>query len=152
MALTTPKHRATLWVLANITWVAVAPAAALYYEPQQRGGAYPVDADSIGLPIVGIAIWVIVLLLPLNFACWFLLRRYPGRVSLDASGKGLGTGKQLVGVIGVIFAISCGAAAIWALTEDAGEVTPVFLAWSYIVLAIRATYLAATREPNTSLL
>lgn len=151
MLLGTPKHRATLWILANAAWIAASPAAALYFDRQLRKGAYPVDADSIGLPIMGIAVWVIVLLLPLNFAWWFLLRRYPGRVSLGTSGKGLGTGKRLFGVVGLIFAISCAAAAIWAPTEDAREVTPVFFAWSYITLAIRAAYLAATREPNTPL-
>jgi hypothetical protein len=73
MPLGTPKHRATLWVFANAAWIAVSPAAALYFARQQRNGAYPVDADSIGLPIMGIAVWVIVLLLPLNFVWWFLL-------------------------------------------------------------------------------
>jgi hypothetical protein len=73
MPLGTPKHRATLWVFANAAWIAVSPAAALYFDRQQRNGAYPVDADSIGLPIMGIAVWVIVLLLPLNFVWWFLL-------------------------------------------------------------------------------
>jgi hypothetical protein len=151
MPLGTPRHRATLWILANTAWIALSPAVALYFDRQQRKGAYPVDADSIGLPIMGIAVWVIVLLLPLNLGWWFLLRRYPGRVSLGTSGKGLGTAKRLIGVLGLIVAISCAAAAIWALTEDAGEVTPVFFTWSYITLAIRAAYLAAIREPNTSL-
>jgi hypothetical protein len=106
-----------------------------------------VDADSIGLPIMGIAVWVIVLLLPLNFVWWFLLRRYPGRVSLRTSGKGLGSGKRLIGVVGLIFAISCSVAAVWALREDAGGASPVFFTWSYITLAMRA----AISEPNTSL-
>jgi hypothetical protein len=57
MPLGTPKHRATLWVFANAAWIAVSPAAALYFDRQQRNGAYPVDADSIGLPIMGIAVW-----------------------------------------------------------------------------------------------
>jgi hypothetical protein len=151
MPLTTPRHRATLWVLANAAWIAVSPAAALYFGRQQRNGTYPINADSIGLPIMGIAVWVIILLLPLNFAWWFLLRSYPGRVSLRTSGKGLGTGKRLIGVVGLIFAVSCSAAAVWALREDAGEVSPVFFTWSYITLAMRAAYLAAIREPNTSL-
>ena len=146
MPLGTPKHRATLWVFANVAWIAVSPAAALYFDRQQRNGAYPVDADSIGLPIMGIAVWVIVLLLPLNFVWWFLLRRYPGRVSLRTSGKGLGSGKRLIGVVGLIFAISCSAAAVWALREDAGEVSPVFFTWAYITLAMRAAYLAVIRE------
>jgi len=151
MRLTTPKHRATLWVLANVAWIAVAPAAALYYDRQLRHGAYPVNADSIGLPIVGIAMWVVVLLLPLNFVWWFLTRRYPGRVSLRTSGKGLRSGQRLIGVVGLIFAVSCVAAAVSALAEDAGEVTPVFFLWSYITLAMRAAFFAALCEPKASL-
>jgi hypothetical protein len=48
MPLGTPKHRATLWVFANAAWIAVSPAAVLYFDRQQRNRAYPVDADSIG--------------------------------------------------------------------------------------------------------
>src|SRR6266446_7022169 len=113
MPLGTPKHRATLWVLANAAWIAVSPAAALYFDRQQRN------------------------------------RGYPGRVSLRTSGKGLGSGKRLIGVVGLIFAISCSVAAVWALREDAGEASPVFFTWSYITLAMRAAYLAAISEPNT---
>lgn len=151
MTLTTPRHRATLWILANAAWIAVSPASALYFERQLRKGVYPVDADSIGFPIMGIAAWVVVLLLPVNFACWFLLRRYPGRVSLRTSGTGLRTGRQIVGVIGLLFAIASAAAAIWALREDAGEISPVFFIWSYITLGMRAAYLGASRQPNSSL-
>jgi hypothetical protein len=149
MPLGTPKNRATLWVFANVGWIAVAPAAALYFERQQRNGAYPVDADSIGLPIMGIAVWVLALLVPLNFTWWFLLRRYPGRVSLRTSGKGLRTGKRLIALAGLIFAIWCSAAAVLALREDAGEVSPVLFTWSYVALAMRAAYLASICEPNT---
>ncbi len=146
--ITTSKHRATLWVLANVSWIAVSPAAALYFDRQQRNGAYPVEADSIGLPIMGIAVWVIVLLLPLNLVWWFLLRQYPGRVLLRTSGKGSRSGQHLIGVLGLIFAVSCAAAVVWALADDAAEITPVFFTWSYIALAMRAAYLGAGHEPN----
>jgi hypothetical protein len=102
MLLTTPKYRATLWVLANAAWISISPAAALYFERQLRSGAYPMHADSIGLPIIGIAFWVILFLIPLNFAWWLLLRNYPGRVSLRTSVKGLRSVKGLIGVLGLI--------------------------------------------------
>src|SRR6266576_2083563 len=105
MSLASPKHRASLWVLANICWIAVIPAAALYFDRQLRRGAYPVDADSIGLPIIGIAMWVVALLLPLNLVWWFLLRRYPGRVPLRSSGERLATRPRVVGALGLICAL-----------------------------------------------
>jgi hypothetical protein len=151
MRLTTPKHRAILWALANFSWIALSPAAALYYDRQLRRGAYPVDADSIGLPIMGIAMSVVALLLPLNFAWWFLLRRYPGRVPLRTSVKGAGTRQRLIGLLGLILAILCSAAAAEALREDAREFAPVFLAWSYVALAMRSAYLAPSFGSNSSL-
>jgi hypothetical protein len=146
MALTTPKHRASLWIVTNAAWVAVVPAAALYFDRQLRRGAYPVDADSIGIPIVGIAMWVTVLLLPLNVVWWLLLRRYPGRVPLRTSSEGLRIGPRFISALGLVFAMSCAGAAVWALADDASEITPVFFAWSYITFAIRAAYVRAVRN------
>src|SRR5689334_773868 len=102
MWLTTPKHRAVLWFLANISWIAVVPAAVLYFSRQQAQGAYPVDADSIGIPIAGLAMWVVTLVVPLNLVWFFLLRHYPGRVPLSASGNGMPVAKQLLGSVGAI--------------------------------------------------
>src|SRR5438046_1374179 len=115
MWLTTPKHRAVLWLLANVSWIPVVPAAVLYFSRQQAQGAYPVDADSIVIPIAGIAMWVVTLIVPLNLVWFFLLRRYPGRVSLRASGKGMPVTKQVLGLLGVIVAALCGTAAALAL-------------------------------------
>jgi hypothetical protein len=148
MSPASPKHRASLWILANASWIAVVPAAALYFNRQLLRGAYPVDADSIGLPIVGIAMWVIALLVPLNLVWWFLLRRYPGRVPLRTLGQGLPARSQIIGVLGLICAASCAVAAIVAVADNAWEITPVLLAWSYITLAMRASYLTAGRHPS----
>lgn len=150
MLLNTPKHRATLWILADVAWIAISPAAALYFGRQQRNGAYPLDADSIGLPIVGIALWVLVLSLPLNFFWWFLLRDYPGKVSLLTSGKEIKTGPVALGMLGLAFAISCFAASVWAIVGNAVEVVPVFLMWSYVTLAMRAAYLGAHSRPQAT--
>jgi hypothetical protein len=146
MLLTTPRHRATLWLLANAAWIAVAPAAALYFFRQQARGAYPVDADSIGLPIVGIGIWVVTLILPLNVLWFFLLKKYPGPVPLRTSAKRMTTRKQIIGVLGVIGAASCAVAATFAMAEDTWEMVPVLFAWCYVTLAMRAAHLAAGHQ------
>jgi hypothetical protein len=59
MVIASPKHRLSLWLLANLAWVALVHAAALYFHRQLLNGAYPPEADSIGLPIMGIAMWVL---------------------------------------------------------------------------------------------
>ena len=146
MLLTSPKHRAVLWFLANISWIAVVPAAVLYFSRQQAQGAYPVDADSIGLPIAGIAMWVVILILPLNLVWFFLLRQYPGRVPLRASVKGMSAGKQLLGALGVIVAALCATAGALALVEMSWEFAPVLFAWCYITLSMRAAYLIKKRQ------
>lgn len=58
MRITTPKHRATLWVIANLLLLAAVPVLALHLGRQLPAGAFPDNADSIGLPIVGLAVWV----------------------------------------------------------------------------------------------
>lgn len=146
MWLTSPKHSTVLWLLANVSWIAVVPAAVLYFSRQQAQGAYPVDADSIGIPIAGIAMLVVTLILPLNLLWFFLLRHYPGRVSLRASGKGVSLGKQLLGVLGVIIALMCATGAVFALGEMSWEFAPVLFLWSYVALSMRAAYLTKERQ------
>ena len=146
MWLASPKHRAVLWLLANISWFGVVPAAVLYFSRQQAQGAYPVDADSIGIPIAGIAMWVVALILPLNLVWFFLLKHYPGRVSLRASGKGMSVGKQLLGLSGAILAALCATGAALALAEMSWEFAPVLFGWSYVALSMRAAYLTKERQ------
>jgi hypothetical protein len=150
MVIASPKHRLSLWLLANLAWVALVPAAALYFHRQLLNGAYPPEADSIGLPIMGIAMWVIALLLPLNLLWWFLLRRYPGRVPLWSSGSRKGVGCQVIGVVGVICGITFVVAALIATREDAWEVAPIFAVWSYLSLAMRAVFLTSRQSSSQS--
>ena len=151
MFLVTPKHRASLWLLANVSWIAVAPAAAFYFFRQLERGAYPMEADSIGLPIAGIAMWVLILLVPLNFTWWWLLRRYPGSVALSSSNKQTSAHAKVIGVVGVICATVWGMAGVLAAVDNAWEITPVFFVWSYITLAMRAAYVTVERKPDCSL-
>ena len=151
MFLVTPKHRASLWILANIAWIAIAPSAALYFYRQLQRGAYPMEADSIGLPIMGIAMWVIVLLVPLNFTWWCLLRRYPGSVPLSSSNNDTAAHAKVIGAIGAILASVWGVAGVLAVVENAWEITPVFFVWAYITLAMRAAYITAERKSDCPL-
>ncbi|HEX6504317.1 MAG TPA: hypothetical protein VF011_13825, partial [Terriglobales bacterium] len=98
----------------------------LYFYRQLQRGAYPMEADSIGLPIMGITMWVIALLVPLNFTWWWLLRRYPGSVPLSSSNNEIAAHTKIIGAIGVIFASVWGVAGVLAAVENAWEITPVF--------------------------
>jgi hypothetical protein len=87
--------------------------------------------------------WVLVLLVPLNFTWWWLLRRYPGSVPLSSSNSKTHTHVKVIGAGGVICAVVWGVAGILAVVENAWEITPVFFVWSYITLAMRAAYITA---------
>jgi hypothetical protein len=145
VALTTPKHRGVLWAAANIALDALVPAAVLYFGRELNAGAYPVDADSIGIPIKGIAMWVLILLVPLNLALWLLLRGYAGKTALTASTQGLPFGSRLIAAscltLGVLFV----AVAVLSFGERAPEFTAVFLLWCYVALALRAAVVGAAR-------
>jgi len=106
---------------------------------------YPVEADSIGLPIVGIAFWVLILLLPLNIAWGLLLRGYPGKVVLYASARDLRLAPRLIAELGLAVGVLCIVAAVWSLVDDALEFTAVFLFWCYVALAVRAAFVVSAR-------
>lgn len=146
MVSSTPKRRMSLWVFANISWLTLIPASALYLERQLRSGVYPTEADSVSIPIFGVVTLVVALLLPLNLGWWFLTRKYPGRCPLRTSGGGLKRGQRVVGATGVILAFLCAFASVLLLVDDSRELAPVLLAWCYVCIAMRASYFAGARN------
>ena len=148
MEITTPKHRVVLWVAANLSLVALVPAAVMYFSRELKAGAYPVDADSIGIPIMGTLMSVLGLLLPVNIACWLLLRRYPGKVALKISAKDLRVGPRVVAGLGLAFGALCAVTGVWSAVERAPEFAAVYLLWCYVTLAIRAAFVASNRAKS----
>ncbi len=148
MTITTPKHRATLWIAANIAVVVLIPAAISYYSRESNAGASPVDADSISIPIVETAISALTLLLPLNLACLWLLRRYVGKSTLWTSTKGLGLGARVIAGLCLVLGIICLVGVVESLREGAPEFSIVFLMWCYIAVTIRAAFVASARSSS----
>lgn len=146
MTITTPKRRATLWIAANLAVVALIPAAIFYYSRESNAGAYPVDADSIGIPIIETGISAPTLLFPLNIACLFLLRRYAGKSPLWTSTKGLGLGARLIAGFCLVLGIICLAGVVESLREGAPEFSIVLLMWCYLAVAMRAAFVASARS------
>ncbi|HEV3481310.1 MAG TPA: hypothetical protein VGR97_03180 [Candidatus Acidoferrales bacterium] len=146
MTITTPKHRATLWIAANFAVVALIPAAISYYSRELNAGAYPVDADSIGIPIMETGISALTLLLPLNIACLLLLRRYAGKSALWTSTKGLRLGQHVIAGLCLVVGIMCLAGVVESLREGAPEFSIVLLMWCYLAVAMRAAFVASARN------
>jgi hypothetical protein len=145
MKITTPKYRIVLWGAANVGLIAAIPAAMIYYYRELNAGAYPADADSISIPIIGIAMRVAILIIPLNALCWLLLRGYPGTVALTTSSKGVKFSSRLIAELCLVFGALCAVAAAWSAIDLAPEFALVFLLWCYITIAIRAAFLGSAR-------
>jgi hypothetical protein len=80
----TPKMKRTAWLLALVSILAQPLVEAVYYSTNLGRGAYPTDADSIGIPIFQFVFgWLLTLPVVIAFV-WFALREYPGSVPLAA--------------------------------------------------------------------
>jgi hypothetical protein len=80
----TPKAKRTVWLLAVVSILAEPIVEVVYYTTNLRRGAYPVNADSIAIPIYQFTFgWLVTLPVVLAFV-WFVLRDYPGSVSFLA--------------------------------------------------------------------
>ncbi|MDR1005295.1 MAG: hypothetical protein LBL74_00325 [Bacteroidales bacterium] len=66
----------SLFISANIAWLLMIPGALLYYIYRGIRGDYPLEADSIGIPIMYQTIGIIILLIPLNIFIILSLRFY----------------------------------------------------------------------------
>lgn len=80
--LRTPKNRISVAASAAVLYLTAPIIEWFYYSTELARGSYPVNADSIGLPIsLFTIVWLIGL--PLVAALiWLALRSYPGSVSL----------------------------------------------------------------------
>lgn len=77
----TPERKRNLIGLAISFWFTTPFVEAIYYYTEQSRGAYPVDADSISIPIFQFLIgWLAVSPFVALFV-WWSLRSYPGSVS-----------------------------------------------------------------------
>lgn len=142
-----------MWILANLSLLCNIPAYAVYLERELRVGAFPIDGDSISIPIGEAALSVLVALLPLNIMWWFLTRYYPGRVNLAESMRGLRYWQKGTAVVGWLIAIVCIVVAVDSLRTRAWELALVSLLMCYIALAMRAAFIASSRQrhlPQTS--
>jgi len=134
--MSTPRHRATLWISANVAWFSGLPAFSWYLSRQLAGGALSADADSIGLPFFTAVILAILGAPVLNLIWWWLSRTYPGSVPLFTRGHNSPVAHLLI-VLTMFLLIG----AIWEFVAGAPEVGLVVLVWSYIALASRAAHL-----------
>ena len=146
LAIGTPKHRGTLWLLANVLWFCSIPVYWFYLDRELRAGAFATQRDMF----IEFASWTVVVLVlspVLNIAWWWLSRGYPGKVSLlvrpEPSFGVHGVSVVLIGLAAIL-----GVGAIWEVLAGAPEVAVVTLSWCYLALAYRAAYVAAEKAIN----
>lgn len=139
----TPSHRVTLWVAANVLWFSSVPAHYSYLLRELRSGAFPTHADSIGIPLFGWAMITVLLAPILNTAWGWLSRDYPGSVSLFAAVQGAGLQTRIVstGLIALTGILLVGVCV--EVLAGAPELAAVVVSWCYLALAFRAAFLHA---------
>jgi hypothetical protein len=72
----TPRSRWSLLLGLLLAYCATPLAVASYYSTELRRGAYPVEADSIGIPIYQ-SVFVLLTMIPVVFiAGWMAVRNY----------------------------------------------------------------------------
>jgi hypothetical protein len=77
-----PRSRRAVLILAWLLFLTAPLPVARFYYVKLGLGAYPADADSIGIPIFGfVVLWVATAPFTWGFV-WLCVRRYPGRTSL----------------------------------------------------------------------
>jgi hypothetical protein len=147
--MTTPKRAWSIWILANAATIALIPLYANWLLRVVRADhmTWSTDADSPGLPIGRIAIFVILMLPIINVALWVVLRRYPGAVEalprLRADGR-----HMLVEIV----TIGLGALLGFVLVDSAMAFDWEFflpaLVWLYVVLNVRGIMHARVDSPK----
>jgi len=137
---TTPSYRMTLWFAAHVLWFSSIPALVSFLVREQRSGAFPVDGDSIGIPIMGWTIVTVVLAPVLNIAWWWLSRGYPGSVPLFVTDRSTNAKARIVSLGLVALAVTLGVGVVWELFSGAPEMSAVVLSWCYLTLAFRAAF------------
>ena len=76
MLIRTPRSRVLIWIFAIVAWFTMPIVYALYMDGELKAGKFPVDADSIGIP-VGLTAIATLILAPLFFGVvWLALRDY----------------------------------------------------------------------------
>ena len=82
--LCTPRTKGAVLALALLLFLSAPLAELSYYGSELASGAYPPEADSIGIPLFYFVVALLVTA-PLTWGfVWLCVRRYPGRVSLLA--------------------------------------------------------------------
>ena len=141
MQISTPTKRWHYLLLVNLIWFSIIPIAIFYYSRLLNEGAFPPDADSIGIPIIQTAITVFSGAPFLNVFLWFTSRRYPGSISVFCSSGSRGSRYWIWTVLAIL-----GAGLVVFVFMDSAlhadwEWAIASLPWLYVCAATRAIVL-----------
>ena len=139
------------WLVAGlmtIWWIATPAVDAAYYSTQARRGAYPPEADSIGIPIgQSVAGWL--LLTPVILLLVFLaLRRAPGRVELLGFDRSTFAGRIWSAVWTVLLLAFAGSEA-WFAVRSLQDAMWLDVAHSVLGVCVALALRAAFAAPRT---
>ena len=148
MEIRTPAKRWQYLLFVNLLWFSIIPTAVLYYSRLLQEGAFPTDADSIGIPIMGTAIAVLAAAPFLNVLLWITSRRYPGSVSVFGATGSRGTSYWIwtvLAIFGAGISIFISAESVF---HGGWEWAVAALPWLYVCAAARVIVIRAS-HPNS---
>jgi hypothetical protein len=109
--LRTPGSRAIVLLVAAVLFLTAPAVVARYYYVELGRGSFPSYGDSIGIPIFGFTILLLVTA-PITWGfVWLCVRRYPGPVPLGAWNP-----RRPLWALGWTIATSCAIAMFLVLT------------------------------------
>ncbi len=146
--MTTLKSRWQFALLAAFLYVTAPVVEAVYYWVEDGRGAYPSNADSIGIPLYYFTIALLAFSPIYALIVWLATRSYQGGLSLLAFNvrRPSWCGFWSLLLVGLI------AMNLYDAAEKAVRVLPLDvisdLAWSYLLLCLRSS-LAGIREQQS---
>ncbi len=129
----------TVWLLALLSIFAQPFVEATYYAAALRRGAFPPEADSIGIPISQFVFGWLVSLPVVFLFIWFALREYPGSVPLAAHN----TSRPVWSFLWSAFLLLLAASYTWFAFQSIRRGFPVDVAAAllsiYLLLCLRSS-------------
>ena len=125
--------------LAAVLYVTAPLVEAVYYRTQDERGAYPPNADSIGIPIFAFAVGVLILSPFYALAVWGAARSYRGGLSLLAFDRARPARA-------IFWSVTLGGLALYGVGSavySAVQVLPLdclaSLLWAYLLACLRSS-------------
>jgi len=144
--LTTPTLPRTIALYLAAVWFSSPFVEIVYYQIELKRGSFPPEADTIMIPIMNFTIsWIMLTPLIIIFS-WWLLKNYPGKVSLFSWNNAKQIKSYAVTAVLVLYAISQLYFAIMSGIKSNFIDVISSIATAHVALIVRASIVMSKRR------